>query len=150
MKSLANVNSLTLTVNRKRKILHLKMTKSSVTFKVKGKTKFRLSFYLISAWHIRVTILMYSFCTSGKWPDIQCTTCFILNILISLTLIFSYFHFKTRFDDDVIDEDCEGNENDNDRINIASLSLVKMKSLANVNSLTLTLLHQPTDSTVPL
>ena len=42
---------------------------------------------------------------------------------MSLTLIFSYFHFKTRFDDDVIDEDCEGNDNDNDRINIASLSL---------------------------
>ncbi len=47
----------------------------------------------------------------------------MLNILMSLTQIFSYFHFKTRFDDDVIDEDCEGNENDNDRTNIASLSL---------------------------
>ena len=47
----------------------------------------------------------------------------MLNILMSLTLIFSYFHFNTRFDDDVIDKDCEGNDNNNDRINIASLSL---------------------------
>ena len=42
---------------------------------------------------------------------------------MSLTLIFSYFHFKTRIDDDVFDEDFEGNENDNDGINVASLSL---------------------------
>ena len=47
----------------------------------------------------------------------------MLNILISLTLFFSNFHFKTRFDDDVFDEDFEGNENDNDGINVASLSL---------------------------
>ena len=54
----------TLTVNLKRKIPHFKMTKSSVTFK--GKTKFRLSYYLISARHIRVTIFMYSCRTSGN------------------------------------------------------------------------------------
>ena len=42
---------------------------------------------------------------------------------MSLTLIFSNLHFETRFDDDIFDEDCEGNENDNDGINIASLSL---------------------------
>ena len=36
---------------------------------------------------------------------------------------FLYFHFKKRFDEDVFDEDCEGNENNNVGINIASLSL---------------------------